>query len=97
MSPLLSPLLGLERLDAAPATRQYRAALRALAAVVLQVAPGDGHLSLARAHDERLVLADHRHAGHEVLAGRELLRGNVEQLVALAARQLGHVLDREHE
>ena len=33
----------------------------------------------------------------EILAAGELLRRYVEQLVALAARQLGHVLDGEHE
>ena len=36
-------------------------------------------------------------AGQEVFARRELLRRDVEQLVALAARQLGHVLHREHQ
>src|SRR5215475_3776484 len=82
---------------ARPAAPEDGAALRALAAPVLELAPLEQLLLSAGPEHETRLRRDHRDRGHELGARLGLLRGNVVELVALAARHLGHLPYREDE
>src|SRR3989440_4436850 len=80
-----------------PPALEDRAALRALADIGLEVPPLDDSLRLARPEHEARFRWHDRRRGHELRARRGLLGGDVVELVALAARHLGHLPHREGE
>src|SRR5881275_1156584 len=80
-----------------PAALEDRAALRALADIGLEVPPLDDSLRLARPEHEARIRWHDRRRGHELGARAGLLAGDVVELVALAARHLGHLPHREGE
>src|SRR6516164_4339858 len=82
---------------ARPAALQDRAALCPLADVLLQLLPREQLLLVTRPQHEASLWRHHGHRCHELGARFGLLSRNVIELVALAARHLRDLPDRESE
>jgi hypothetical protein len=88
---------GREPVDLPPAPRQQATTPAAVAGVLLEIRRAQGHDALARRQPERLARLQHGHRHETILAGTVLRRHDAEELVALAARELGQLGGREHQ